>query len=273
MRKNGGIFTWQQWLFMPFGILRFAIYIFTLLIMWILARGWIGILKKNAESPWFAFAMRKLATIQLILMGVSSFRIHGKRPKNFNNKIFIANHIGLIDVLVFFTLHSPFRFVAKDSLLNIPFFGYMIQAGGGVGVSRGGDNSKAIQSIKKDFPGRPVVVFPEGTTSRGGELLQFKSFVFDLDIPIVPVVILHGSDIADIASGFPTHHKRFVSTPPLPGRENESEESSDILAVFKLFLRFYEPLHVHFLPETTLKNPQKIRQEMASVGNFILTDN
>lgn len=113
--------------------------------------------------------------------------------------IFMANHQSLFDIMVMclaFKAWDP-RFVAKESLFSLPFFGPAMKRAGHVAIDR--DNMrKAMKSIEAAAEavhgGRSLVVFPEGTRSKdfstlhefkiGGMILALKT-----GAPVVPVVI------------------------------------------------------------------------------------
>jgi 1-acyl-sn-glycerol-3-phosphate acyltransferase len=112
--------------------------------------------------------------------------------------IFIANHESNVDIWALVrVLPLQARFVAKRSLFRIPIMGWAMYAGGFVPIDRA-DRERAIRSLelaaRKIRAGRPVVLFPEGTRGRGGELQPFKKGPFHLAIaagvPLVPAVIV-----------------------------------------------------------------------------------
>jgi len=88
------------------------------------------------------------------------------------------------------------RFVAKQELTKIPFFGSAMVAAGHVTIDRFNRGKafeaydRAAQTIKG---GISTIVFPEGTRSRTGELLPFKNAPFGLaiaaQVPLVPVYV------------------------------------------------------------------------------------
>jgi 1-acyl-sn-glycerol-3-phosphate acyltransferase len=111
--------------------------------------------------------------------------------------IFMSNHQSALDIVVLIaTIPSSFRFVAKRELAVIPVFGWAMALGGHIFIDRA-DREKAIESLKraeeKIRQGAKVILFPEGTRSRTGELAEFKRGGFRLaigaQVPIVPVSI------------------------------------------------------------------------------------
>lgn len=111
--------------------------------------------------------------------------------------IFCSNHPSAMDIpILFVSLPVQFRFLAKRVLFHVPFLGWHLRRSGHIPIDRGRPREalkgfdRAAQRIKE---GRPVVVFPEGSRSRAGGMLPFKSGTFYLAIlsgaPVVPITI------------------------------------------------------------------------------------
>jgi len=119
--------------------------------------------------------------------------VHLDRPQ-----IFTPNHASWYDIFALaVAIPKRYRFVAKKSLLYIPIFGLAWKIAGHVAIDRK-DRAAAIRSL--ELAGRrirdersSIIIFPEGTRSRTGELLRFKKGAFMLalhtGVDIVPVAI------------------------------------------------------------------------------------
>lgn len=119
-------------------------------------------------------------------------------------QIIVANHVSWYDVLAL-AAYTPkrYRFVAKKELARVPLWGHAWIAAGHIAVDRS-DNQRAVASL--DQAGRTIrednssiIIFPEGTRSRTGELQPFKKGAFVLalhnGIEIVPVAVQGTRDI------------------------------------------------------------------------------
>ena len=112
--------------------------------------------------------------------------------------IFMSNHESTaFDIFALFVAtEHPLRMVAKRVLFFIPIFGWSLWMCGFIPINRR-DREQAIRSLEKAADrirsGTSVLVFPEGTRSRTGQLLPFKKGGFVMAIeagaPIVPIVV------------------------------------------------------------------------------------
>jgi 1-acyl-sn-glycerol-3-phosphate acyltransferase len=111
--------------------------------------------------------------------------------------IYMANHQSNFDIPVLLGyLPVQFRWLAKAELFKIPVFGRAMLGAGYVKIDRFNRESafesisEAAQKMKK---GVSVMIFPEGTRSKDGNIRPFKKggFVMAVDsgVPIVPVII------------------------------------------------------------------------------------
>lgn len=125
--------------------------------------------------------------------------------------IIVANHQSMADIFVLSGLLLPFKWVSKDSLFRIPFFGWNMMLNEYIPIKRG--DRKSIKDMmgacrNKLLRGSSIMMFPEGTRSEDGELMDFRAGSFrlatDLQMPILPVVIEGTRDII-------VRHKRYFN--------------------------------------------------------------
>lgn len=111
--------------------------------------------------------------------------------------VFASNHTSALDIPALLSvLPKNFRWIAKKELFDIPVFGYAIRRVGYIPIDRG-DTRAAVKSLgmaaSRIKDGASVVIFPEGTRSKDGNLLPFKSGGLGLAIrarvPVVPLAI------------------------------------------------------------------------------------
>jgi 1-acyl-sn-glycerol-3-phosphate acyltransferase len=126
-------------------------------------------------------------------------RLPGKGPY-----VVVANHQSMLDILLISRIPRELKWMAKESLFRIPWFGWLFALAGDIPVRRG-DSGSASEALGKARAyldrGMSVMIFPEGTRSRTGELGTFKSGAFrlaiDAGVPVVPVAV------SGTAAGYP----------------------------------------------------------------------
>jgi len=122
--------------------------------------------------------------------------------------VYMSNHQSNFDIPVLLAyLPVQFRWLAKAELFKIPIFGRAMRGAGYVKIDR--FNQKAAfdsldEAAGKMKNGVSVMIFPEGTRSRDGNIKSFKKggFIMAVDaaVPIVPVVLKGTWPIMDKSS-------------------------------------------------------------------------
>lgn len=139
----------------------------------------------------------KWAMSQLKYSG-ATVSVYGK--ENIPNNIpvvFISNHQGNFDIpLLMSYINKPKGFIAKIETLKIPLVRTWMRYIHCVFMDRSNLRKSAsaiIEGVKIIKEGHSLVIFPEGTRSKGGPLGEFKSGSFKLatksNAPIVPITI------------------------------------------------------------------------------------
>ncbi len=137
---------------------------------------------------------RRLAARTLRDLGLTA-RIRGERPLAHRPSLIVANHVSWVDVQAIGALVTA-RFVAKSETRRWPILGT---------IARGFDTFFLVRTSCRDAArivrrvaaalaaGDSVVVFPEGTTTLGAELLRFYPAFFqaaiDAGVPVQPVAV------------------------------------------------------------------------------------
>ncbi|GMO26809.1 MAG: lysophospholipid acyltransferase family protein [Termitinemataceae bacterium] len=118
---------------------------------------------------------------------------------------FVSNHTGIFDIILLLsTTDVPFGFIAKKELRMVPFINIWIWILGGMYIDRSTPR-KAIETLKKCTKkmrgGASIVVFPEGTRSKGRGLLPFKAGTFKMALDaaalIIPCAITGGYEVLE----------------------------------------------------------------------------
>ena len=110
--------------------------------------------------------------------------------------VLVANHLSLLDILVLFRLFKDFKWVSKAEIFKVPGVGWNMRWNKYIPLKRGDRESIAEMMAASEETlrsGSSIMIFPEGTRSKTGELKDFKRGAFDMardtDCAIVPIVI------------------------------------------------------------------------------------
>ena len=151
---------------------------------------------------------------------------------------FVSNHVGIFDIILALAfIGRPFGFIAKKELSMAPFFNLWILMLGGLFIDRKSirEALKTInQGIEKIRKGGSMLVFPEGTRSKGRGLLPFRSGAIRLAThslaTVVPIAIEGSYDV------FERHYRvhavpvRLVFCPPINPNDMSPEDRRHKLA-------------------------------------------
>ncbi len=162
----------------------------------------------------------------------------GKENLDKNSKyVFISNHSSLFDIPVIFQgLEHDIRIMYKKELEKIPIFGYSLKLTPFIPVARAEARNamksidEAVENLKKDLS---VILYPEGTRSRNGEMGPFKRGAFILAArsgkPIVPVAIIGSWEVNPAGTYYFSRDNvkviigKPVATPANPTKQEETE--------------------------------------------------
>ncbi len=95
--------------------------------------------------------------------------------------LIVSNHLSHLDILLYGAL-GPVIFVSKDEVRRWPLMGKLAACGGTVFVDRArpAQAAEAAARIEAYLRGDlPVLLFPEGTSSDGAQVLPFRSPLFE----------------------------------------------------------------------------------------------
>lgn len=110
--------------------------------------------------------------------------------------VLVSNHQSLWDIMVLYGLNKPYKWVSKESVFKMPFIGWNMNLNQYVKIVRGDLKSvKDMMNTCKNWlkAGASIMIFPEGTRSEDGQLLEFRDGPFklakDCDVPLIPIVV------------------------------------------------------------------------------------
>ncbi len=145
------------------------------------------------------FILTKIYSAPILWISGIKVKITGKEnvvPKT--PYVFVANHLSLFDIPVLQRyVPNDFSFIFKKEIAKVPIFGWQMVLGPAIMVDRQNPEKamKSIEKAKKMLVQRKisVLLFPEGTRSKTGEMLPFKRGAFriaaQVGFEIIPITI------------------------------------------------------------------------------------
>ncbi|MGZ8918575.1 MAG: lysophospholipid acyltransferase family protein [Methylobacter sp.] len=119
--------------------------------------------------------------------------------------LLVGNHISWLDIIVI-GQYLPAYFVAKSDISSWPVIGYLARQGGTIFIRRGNKQhikttaEKMVWLLKQNSN---IIAFPEGTTTKGDEVLHFHSSLFQPALltrsAIQPVVVQYQGSAKELA--------------------------------------------------------------------------
>ena len=213
-----------------FSITILTIIIFTPLGVFGFLLSFIGLRK---PVSWFIYKIAQGWGRAIIFATGCTVEVQGREfiPRQ-GGVCFVSNHVGLFDiVLTLAYIGRPFGFIAKKELMYLPFINMWISILGGLFIDRK-NIRKALNTINKGIKrlqnGSNMLIFPEGTRSKGRGLLPFRSGSIKLATnslaSIVPIAITGSYEV------FERHYRvyaaavRIVFCPPIVTANMEKDE-------------------------------------------------
>ncbi len=197
------------WLYL---ILSSIVYTPILLTLWLLTFWWDTNLRITHRFACFWAAQ------YIWLNPLWKLKITGRKNVRPRKKyVVMVNHQSLVDIIIVDSLFIHFRWVSKSKNFRIPFVGWILTINGSIKVYR--NDSEAYEKFRKRTvrileKGNSIMVFPEGTRSRSGEIGRFMDGAFKIAMEtktdILPMV-LDGSSGAIPRAGWKLTGKRKLT--------------------------------------------------------------
>jgi 1-acyl-sn-glycerol-3-phosphate acyltransferase len=126
-----------------------------------------------------------------------------EKIKKGQSYIVVSNHQSLYDIIILFGwLLMDIKWVIKTELRTYPVLSFAAEKGGQIWIDRSNPKTayeSLLRAKDKLTNGTSMMVFPEGTRSRTGELGEFKKGAFrtalELGLPILPITIINTRNI------------------------------------------------------------------------------
>lgn len=165
-----------------------------------------SLLKKKGEDEAneYAFGLyKKWAEYTNNIVGIET-NVEGLENIPEGECVFMSNHTSIFDIPIIISLvNKRLGFIGKKELEKVPVAGFWANKGGNITIDRDNprEGMKAIlKGVEHLNNGYSMVIFPEGTRSKTGELLEFKKGSLKLATKskktIVPVYI-DGTNLID----------------------------------------------------------------------------
>jgi 1-acyl-sn-glycerol-3-phosphate acyltransferase len=150
---------------------------------------------KGAYAAGYLF--RKLTVVHERLTPLWKFRTSGTLPDDMRRPyVVVSNHESFVDILLISHLPTEMKWMSKIELFRIPLAGWMMWLSRDIPLERGDATStaKALDAARERLATKvSVMIFPEGTRSKTGELRPFKTGAFRLaieaQVPILPLAV------------------------------------------------------------------------------------
>ena len=141
-----------------------------------------------------------------MLLWLLDIRVTTSGPARQGRGLIVANHVSWLDIPLLYAQVGT-RFVSKSEVQRWPVAGWLADAAGTFYLRRGQHGSRPLLARLVPFlrTGGTVVVFPEGTTTSGPDVLPFHPRLFAAAIEsrcaVQPVALRYGpgADGAPIA--------------------------------------------------------------------------
>jgi 1-acyl-sn-glycerol-3-phosphate acyltransferase len=169
----------------------------------------------------------------IMKMTGSEVEVRGEQNLPNGPVLFVSNHEGDFDVpLLLGFVNKPFGFISKIEVKKVPVLSKWMDVMNCVYLDRK-DRRQAVRSIREGVKslkeGHSILIFPEGTRSKGGPIGEFKSgslrLAKDAGVPIVPISIKGTADVFEKNGRMIKPAKISLTIfPPIPFEEYQDKD-------------------------------------------------
>jgi len=171
---------------------------------------------QSAQSMGFSYAVG-WRTFRLLFASYFRWRVvHPERAPRDGPVILACNHASYLDPpLVGAGLSRHVSFLARESLFDSPVVGPILRSWRVVPVDRDGGTGRGVRSILGRLEhGGAILLFPEGTRSKDGQLQPARAgvglAVIKSTAPVVPVRVFGTFEALGRRAGFPRPRRLTV---------------------------------------------------------------
>jgi len=187
----------MQRLLAPFRALLFSAHVLLGVAIVLVIFPFAGQIARNRINSAWSRVLIALTGARVVASGVAisaNLKRDGIDPLS-TGRLALANHVSWMDI---FAINAviPSRFIAKAEIGQWPLLGMLVSGGGTLYIERGRRHAVAAmnKTVREHLKlGETIVVFAEGTTTDGSELLPFHANVIapalDVDAAIWPIAI------------------------------------------------------------------------------------
>ncbi len=148
------------------------------------------------------YLFRQVAVIHQKLNPLWKFTVSGTMPDDPRRPyVVVANHESFVDILLISHLPFEMKWLSKSEFFKIPALGWMMHLARDIRLERGDKKAGAaalVECRERLEQHVSVMIFPEGTRSKTGELGTFRDGAFRVavqaGVPILPVAVLGTRD-------------------------------------------------------------------------------
>jgi 1-acyl-sn-glycerol-3-phosphate acyltransferase len=181
------------------------------------------------RSPWLFFVGRFM--FHCLFSTIWRRRVSGwENIPGAGGVIIAPNHVSYADPpLVGSSMERPLHFMAKQELFEVPVLGFLIRRTNAFPVRRGKQDIGAFRAVIKLLQqGEPVLIFPEGSRSRDGQLRPARAGVGMIaclaQVPVVPVRLVNTGRLGRLAP------VRVIFGKPLYPPKEHTRETYEVFA-------------------------------------------